>query len=154
MTGNGMMGNGMMGHGMMGHHGQGMGGHGGYGSAPRHRYAMMSGIPAPYASLRNPLPRTATTIAHGATVYTQSCAACHGPSCAGNGEAGRSLSPRPTNLAWLAQMPMARWDPFMYWAIAEGGAQFGSAMPAFKDALSKDDIWSVIAYIEAGFPKR
>jgi hypothetical protein len=41
---------------------------------------------------------------------------------------------------------MAQWDPFMYWTVAEGGAQFGSAMPAFKDALSKDDIWAVIAY--------
>jgi hypothetical protein len=44
-------------------------------------------------------------------------------------------------------MPMVRWDPFMYWAIAEGGAQFGTAMPAFKDTLSSDGIWAVIAYV-------
>ena len=58
---------------------------------------------------------------------------------------GRTLSPPPANLAFLAQMPMVQWDPLMYWTIAEGGAQFGSAMPLFKSTLSKDDIWAVIA---------
>lgn len=38
--------------------------------------------------------------------------------------------------------------------IAEGGAQFGSAMPAFKDVLSRDDIWAVIAYIQARLPQK
>jgi mono/diheme cytochrome c family protein len=50
-------------------------------------------------------------------------------------------------------MPMAQWDPFMYWTIAEGGAEFGSAMPAFKDALPKDDIWAVIATYRHSFHK-
>jgi len=48
---------------------------------------------------------------------------------------------------------MARWDPFVYWTIAEGGAQFGTAMPAFKKALSSDDIWAVTAYIQARLPQ-
>jgi len=51
-------------------------------------------------------------------------------------------------------MPMVQWDSFMYWTVADGGAQFGSAMPAFKDALSKDDIWAVIAYIQARLPRQ
>ena len=42
----------------------------------------------------------------------------------------------------------------MNWTIAEGGAQFGSAMPASKDALSKDDNWAVIAYIQARLPQK
>ena len=41
----------------------------------------------------------------------------------------------------------------MYWTVAEGGAQFGSAMPAFKGTLSKGDIWAVIAYIQARLPQ-
>jgi mono/diheme cytochrome c family protein len=149
MTGLGMMGPGMMGRGTMG---QGMAG-AGYGNMLRQHYAMMYRVPAPYTSLTNPLPRAATTIDRGAAVYAQDCAACHGPTGAGNGAAGRNLSPRPTNLASLAQMPMAQSDPYMYWAIAEGGAQFGSAMPAFKGTLSKNDIWAVITFIEAGFPQ-
>jgi mono/diheme cytochrome c family protein len=44
-------------------------------------------------------------------------------------------------------------DAFTYWTIAEGGAQFGTAMPAFKATLSKDDIWAVTAYIQARLPE-
>jgi mono/diheme cytochrome c family protein len=133
---------------------QGMMGGGMMGSMPRHHAAMMSGIPAPYNSLSNPMPRTHETVERGATVYETNCASCHGATGAGDGEAGRNLSPPPGNLAWLAQMPIVDWDPFMYWTVAEGGAQFGSAMPAFKDSLSKDDIWSVIAYIQARLPQK
>ncbi|MBL8668290.1 MAG: cytochrome c [Rhodospirillales bacterium] len=138
-----------MGPGMMGRDGMG----GMAGSMPRHRQAMMSGVPAPYDSLANPLPRTRETLDRGATVYAENCASCHGPTGRGDGEAGRELSPPPGNLAWLSRMPMVRWDPFMYWAVAEGGSEFGTAMPAFKDTLSKDEIWAVIAYIQARLPQ-
>ena len=143
--GPGMMGRGMMGQGMMGS---------GYGSMPRQQFAMTSGIPAPYNSLSNPLPRTRKTVQRGAEIYEQNCASCHGSTGAGDGPVGRTLSPPPANLAWLSQMPMVQWDLLMYWTVAEGGAQFGSAMPAFKDALSKDDIWAVIAYIQARLPRQ
>ncbi len=141
LMGRGMMDDGMMDDGMMG-------------SMFRHHQAMMSGIPAPYNSLGNPLPRTRETVDRGATVYDQSCASCHGATGEGDGEVGRNLSPPPGNLAWLSRMPMAQWDPFMYWTVAEGGAQFGTAMPAFKDALPSDDIWAVIAYIQARLPQK
>jgi len=144
MMRSGMMGSGMMGGGMMGS---------GYSSMPRMHFAMMSGVPAPYNSLSKPLPRTRETVNKGAAVYGQSCASYHEATGAGDGPVGRTLSPPPANLQWLAQMPMVQWDPFMYWTVAEGGAQFGSAMPAFKDALSKDDIWAVIAYIQARLPQ-
>jgi mono/diheme cytochrome c family protein len=48
---------------------------------------------------------------------------------------------------------MVQWDPFMYWTVAEGGTRFKTAMPAFKDTLSQDDIWAVIAYIQAQLPQ-
>src|SRR5512132_2669245 len=85
---------------------QGMMRQGMMGSMPRHHVAMMSGIPAPYNSLSNPLPRTRETVERGAAVYAENCASCHGATGAGDGEAGRTLSPPPGNLAWLAQMPM------------------------------------------------
>ena len=134
----------MLGWGMMGS---------GYGSMPRMHFAMMSGVPVSYNSLSNPLPRTRKTVERGAAVYEQNCASCHGETGAGDGPVGRTLSPPPANLAGFAEMPMAQWDPFMYWTVADGGAQFGSAMPAFKDTLSKDDIWAVIAYTQARLPR-
>lgn len=140
----GMMGGGMMGHG----HGGGMMGS----SAARNRVAMSGGVPAPYRNVSNPLPRTAATIERGAAVYSANCASCHGATGLGDGPAAQELSPRPANLAWLSQMPMSRWDPFMYWTIAEGGSQFSTAMPGFKGSLSKDEIWAVTAYIQAHLP--
>jgi mono/diheme cytochrome c family protein len=144
----GMMGGGMMGGGMMGGYGGMMGG-----STGRNHVAMMGGVPAPYTNVSNPLPRAPATIERGAAVYAANCVSCHGATGLGDGAAARTLNPRPANLAWLSRMPMSRWDPFMYWTVAEGGAQFGSAMPAFKDSLSKDDIWAVIAYVQAHLPQ-
>lgn len=137
----GMMGGWPMGHGWRGQ-----------GPMPRHHVAMMWGIPAPYTGLTNPLPRTQATLDAGAKVYADNCVSCHGEQGLGDGEAGRNLSPPPGNLAWLSDMPMARWDGFMYWTIAEGGAQFGTAMPAYKDVLSRNDIWAVTAYVQAHLP--
>jgi mono/diheme cytochrome c family protein len=44
-------------------------------------------------------------------------------------------------------------DEYLLWAIAEGGKQFDSEMPAFKDKLSREDIWRIVAYMRAGFPQ-
>lgn len=139
-----MRGSGMMGRGMMGPGSSGM---------ARNHAAMMGGVPAAYAGLRNPLPLTSATVERGAKVYADNCASCHGETGFGDGPAGRALSPPPANLAWLSRMPMSRWDAFMYWTVAEGGAPLGTAMPAFKDSLSKEDSWAAIAYIQARLPQ-
>jgi mono/diheme cytochrome c family protein len=123
------------------------------GSMPRHRQFMMGGIPEPYASMVNPLPTTAEVIARGRAVFEQSCASCHGTEGLGNGEAGRELSPPPADLAMLVRMPMMRDDRYLFWAISEGGAAFGTAMPAFKDRLSAEEIWSVVRFLQAGLPQ-
>jgi mono/diheme cytochrome c family protein len=136
------------GSGMMG------GGIGMMGSMPRNHAAMVSGVPAPYANLHNPLPRTTATIDRGAQVYSANCASCHGPSGYGDGPAAQNLNPRPANLAWLSRMPMSRWDAFMYWTVSEGGAPFGTAMPSFKTSLSSENRWAAIAYIQARLPTK
>jgi mono/diheme cytochrome c family protein len=38
------------------------------------------------------------------------------------------------------------------WTISDGGAQFGSEMPNFKDKLTQEEIWQIIAFMRAGFP--
>lgn len=132
-----------MGHGMMG---------AGNASMLRHRAAAMSGVPVPYRALNNPLPQTIATIDHGADIYARNCSSCHGATGMGDGDAGQGLSPPPANLARLSRMPMIHQDPYLYWTIAEGGSALGTAMPRFKDTLSKDDIWAVISYVQAGLP--
>ena len=119
----------------------------------RNEAAMAGKVPAGYAGVRNPLPKTAATIERGARVYARHCASCHGATGLGDGPDGLALSPRPASLAWLSRMPIIRWDPFMYWTVAEGGAAFDTAMPAFRRKLSRDDRWAAIAYIQARLPR-
>lgn len=120
----------------------------------RKQHVIMSGIPRPYSAARDPLPDTAAKQRRGAAVFDRHCAACHGWTGQGSGPEAFALVPAPADLEWLARTPKSRSEPYMYWTIAEGGQSFDSDMPAFKRTLSKRDIWSAIAYIRAGFPRR
>jgi len=41
-------------------------------------------------------------------------------------------------------------DAYNFWATSEGGDPIGSAMPAFKEALTKEERWQVLLYIANG----
>ncbi len=131
--------------------GPGMMGPGHHQRMARHRSFMQSGIPSEYRGQINPLKRSAEVINEGAELYQQHCAGCHGPKGMGDGEAGKALNPSPALLAYMIQMPMSA-DEYLMWTVSEGGAQFGTAMPAYKEALPKESIWKIIAYMRAGFP--
>lgn len=119
---------------------------------PRHHVVATWGIPEPYTDLTNPMPKRYETLRLGRAIYTEHCAPCHGKGGAGDGEDGKGLDPSPGNLVWLSDVPEKQWDPFIYWTTAEGGIQLGTAMPAYKDLLSREDIWAVSAYIQAKLP--
>jgi len=120
---------------------------------PRHRTVSTTGVPEPYRSMRNPLPASPERLARGATVYAANCLSCHGRTGKGDGATGRILSPSPFDIAWLSEMKISRFDGFMYWTVAEGGAPLGTSMPGFKGKLSADEIWAVTSYIQAGLPR-
>lgn len=84
--------------------------------------------------------------------YAKQCASCHGAQGMGDGEAGRGLSPSPALLAYMIQMPMSV-DEYMLWTISDGGKEFGTAMPDFKDKLSEEEIWQIVAFMRSGFPE-
>ncbi len=131
------MGGGMMGGGMMRH------------SMVRHRYFMMNGIPAPYTNMTNPLQKTDKNIQEGGKLFETNCAQCHGKKGYGDGPAGKALNPPPSDIASIVRMPMAT-DPYLFWTISEGGKEFQTAMPPFKDSLSVDDRWKIILYLREG----
>lgn len=132
-----MMGRGMRGSGMM------------IGSSmQRHRQAMMAGLPVAYRGLRNPLAPNARVVSEGKALYRANCVACHGDTGEGNGPAAAGMSPPPANLQWLMSRPMAS-DNYLMWTISEGGAGLGTAMPPFKDALSENERWKIIRYLES-----
>ncbi|MBE7638697.1 MULTISPECIES: c-type cytochrome [unclassified Sneathiella] len=117
----------------------------------RHRVFMHEGIPVAYRGARNSFSSDAKTIGEGRALYRENCASCHGAKGMGDGEGGKSLSPSPALLANLIEMPMSV-DEFLLWSISDGGTAFGTAMPAFKDVLTRDEIWKIVTYMRAGFP--
>ena len=117
----------------------------------RHRTFMHEGIPAKYQGARSTTEATAVNLATGGQLYHTHCASCHGTDGMGDGEAAKGLSPSPALLAHMIQMPMSV-DSYLLWTISEGGQAFKTAMPAFKNKLSQDEIWKIVAYMRAGFP--
>jgi len=118
----------------------------------RHWTFMHKGIPTEYHGTRNPYSSEQSVIEDGRVLYQENCASCHGVEGTGDGEVANSLSPSPALLAYMIHQPMSV-DEYMLWSIAEGGESFETDMPAFKDTLSTDEIWKIITYMRAGFPK-
>ena len=110
------------------------------------------------AGLENPL-RAATGaelarhLADGRRVYYQNCVACHGDHLDGQGHYADGFNPIPLNFqdnGTIAQLT----ESFVFWRVAKGGpglpreaTPWNSAMPAWEDFLSEDEIWSVILYL-------
>jgi mono/diheme cytochrome c family protein len=117
----------------------------------RHQAFLQDGVPAAYRGVRNPTPKTPDAIRQGGALYVERCAGCHDPSGTGHGDAGLALYPSPALLADLIRMPQAV-DEYLLWAIAEGGAPFGTQMPAFNEVLTQEQLWQIIIYMRAGFP--
>ena len=107
--------------------------------------------PKSYEGVKSAVPPEHQTIAAGSKLYGEHCAVCHGQDGMGDGEPGRAVSPSPALLAYMIRRRISV-DEYLLWTISDGGKQFDSEMPAFKDKLSRDDIWRVIAYMRAGFP--
>ena len=109
------------------------------------------GIPKAYQTAENTVGYTVRAIAEGGPLYKTHCQNCHGATGLGNGNLAYALQPSPALLAYMVQQPVAV-DQYLLWSIAEGGEQFGTAMPGFKNRLSEKQIWQIVAYLRAGFP--
>ena len=118
----------------------------------RHQHVLMQGVPAPYDKMRDPTPENEAKLRRGTMLFERHCSACHGWSGRGTGPEGSFLVPAPADLQWLAHAPKERAGPYIYWSIAEGGKQFDSEMPGYKQSMSQEDIWALAAYLRAGMP--
>jgi len=87
--------------------------------------------------------------------FKQLCAVCHGPSGRGDGPAAAALNPKPRNYSDKAFASRIT-DAAMFEIIKRGGAavQKSPAMPAWGEALSEDEVRSLVAYIRTLMPPR
>lgn len=96
------------------------------------------------AVTRNPIPRSSQSIDRGRALFHHDCEVCHGAGGRGDGPAAASLPKRPEDLTEIAPPPYFP-DGVVAYRIANGG----EVMPAWKGALSADDIWDLINFIRS-----
>ncbi len=84
-------------------------------------------------------PASSQDAAAGAGVYKAKCATCHGADGSGNTPVGKSLQVADLRSPDVQKKS----DAELTQSINEGKGN----MPAFKDALSADEIKSVLAYV-------
>jgi hypothetical protein len=106
--------------------------------------------------LENPLRGSGSHEEHyltGRRVYYQNCLPCHGDLMDGEGQYAHGFSPAPlsfTEAGTIAQLT----ESFVFWRVAKGGpglpregTPWNSAMPAWEDFLTEEEIWAVIIYL-------
>ncbi len=106
--------------------------------------------------LENPLRSTGLLEEHyeeGKRVYYQNCLACHGDGLQGRGHYAQIFNPEPLNFQDGGTIAMLT-ESFVFWRIAQGGPglpnegnPWNSAMPAWENFLTADEIWSVIIFL-------
>jgi mono/diheme cytochrome c family protein len=117
----------------------------------RHRTYMIEGVPENYQGVASPIEPSDKALTAGAELYAQHCAVCHGQKGRGGGDAGFTLKPSPALKTFISRRPWAA-DEYLLWSVAEGGTAFGSSMPAFREQLTRQQMWQIIAFMRAGFP--
>jgi len=92
-------------------------------------------------------------VENGRRVYYQNCVFCHGDNLSGNGMFVHGLDPIPTNFSDPGTIPMLR-ETFLFWRIAKGGpglpeegAPWNTAMPAWEQFLTEEEMWDVVLYL-------
>jgi len=96
------------------------------------------------AFLRNPIPRSAESIARGRQQFAKNCAVCHGAEGRGDGAAATALPQRPDDLSKIASPPIFP-DGVVAYRIVNGV----NMMPAFKSTLSENEIWDLLNFIRS-----
>lgn len=92
---------------------------------------------------RNPLTDTPEVLAAGQTIYRQHCASCHGESGRGDGPVAATLPGLPAD--FTVPHFATHTDGEVFDWIQNGKPS--TAMPAFGDQLSEEQIWQVVTYI-------
>lgn len=85
-------------------------------------------------------------VQHGAMVFKNTCAMCHGEKGEGNGIAGANLNPKPRNFV------EGKWtkggSSLQLFATIHDGIP-GTSMQGYKDALPTKDRWALVQFIRS-----
>jgi mono/diheme cytochrome c family protein len=100
-------------------------------------------VPSEASALENPFTfGDVEVIEKGRHIYEMACIVCHGERGDGDGAAGRTWSPPPTDLTSREVQDQS--DGSFFWKIAEGNPP---AMLQYKDILNEEEIWQLVIYL-------
>lgn len=97
--------------------------------------------PAKATELKNPFTDNPEAIKAGKKNYIQLCIICHGDKGKGDGIAGVSLNPQPSNLT--SKKVQQQTDGELYWKITKGNPP----MASYEEILSEEERWQLVTYI-------
>ena len=97
------------------------------------------------ATKKNPLTADAKTIAAGKALFKDRCQRCHGPGGLGDGP---DADPDATDMDLTNPKRAARNDDgTVYYKVLNGRKK--PKMPAFKDELDEQQIWTLVTYAQS-----
>ena len=96
-------------------------------------------------ALPDPVPRDAASVAHGAAIFHDRCACCHGAEGRGNGPVSRVFPQAPDLTSPLITR---RSDGYFFGTVTFGGR----AMPEYADGLTRHDRWDVVNFVRSLAP--
>jgi mono/diheme cytochrome c family protein len=102
-------------------------------------------LPAEADTEKNPLAGDAKAVADGKQLYDKNCQRCHGPGGKGDGPDADPDAQQDmdlTNAARAARNP----DGVVFWKVWNGRKK--PKMPAFKDELTKDQVWRIVSFAQ------
>ena len=92
-------------------------------------------------------------VANGRRIYFENCFYCHGDNMAGAGMFAHGYDPLPANFNDATTIAMLQ-ESYLFWRIAKGApglpsesTPWSSAMPAWEDFLTEEEIWEVIIFL-------
>ncbi|GIV60161.1 MAG: hypothetical protein KatS3mg043_1250 [Rhodothermaceae bacterium] len=108
----------------------------------------------PYRALETSDPEAfAAHVENGRRIYYENCVFCHGDNMEGDGLFAHGYDPLPANFNDPTTIAMLQ-ETYLFWRIAKGGpglpsesTPWASAMPAWENFLTEEEIWDVILFL-------
>jgi mono/diheme cytochrome c family protein len=102
-------------------------------------------LPPDAETTKNPLTVDPKLLATGKSIFKEKCQKCHGASGKGDGPDADPDAQEDMNLT-RADRAAKNPDGVVFYKVFNGRKK--PKMPAQKDELTKDQIWSVVAYVQ------
>jgi mono/diheme cytochrome c family protein len=103
-------------------------------------------LPPTAADETSPLTVTGATLAEGRRLFREHCQRCHGPQGRGDGSDADPRFRRTMNLTDAARADRNP-DGTVFHKILSGREK--PKMPAFRDTLTSEQIWTLVAFVQS-----